>query len=135
MRLAELAIARNIVAESAGELGRDLMDDRVPAVRARLIDQRAYLRQRALSLGGATRLPGAEQGLGARQERVHLEQSAPAPAGLRQRLIRHLEGGPTVVATEHDLCQEANRPGRDSEADAALSSSGERASLGFLGRA
>ena len=115
-------MARNIVAERAGDLGRDLMDDRVPAVRARLIDQPEHLRESALSLGGATRPPGAEQGASARQERVHLEQSAPALAGLRQRLIGDLEGGPTVVATEHDLCQEANRPGRHSEADTVLSS-------------
>ena len=58
------------------------MNDGAPAMRAGLINQRADLYERALSLGGRVRLSTAEQSSGTDQERVHLEQSATILAGL-----------------------------------------------------
>src|SRR5207253_1642496 len=63
---------------------------------------------------------------------VRGEQSAPALPRFGQRLIGQLQRGPAVAATEHRLSQEAQGPGRDSKADAALSSDCQRAPFGVF---
>jgi hypothetical protein len=59
MRFTKLAIVHCLVTEQAGDLGRDLVDDGVPAVRIGLGDQCPRLREGALSLGDAAASLGA----------------------------------------------------------------------------
>jgi len=119
VRLAKVALTGRVVAEEAGKLRRDLVDDGRSAARLRLVDQRGRVCEGSLDLSRVTRILGAEEGSGARQERVHLEEAVAALRRVGQGLIRQLQGDPRIALTEPRLCQEARRPHCGSEADAA----------------
>ena len=130
----ELALTGRVVAEEEGELRRDLVNDGRSRARSDLVDQRGRFREGAPNLGCANRSLHAEQGSGACQERVHLEEAATALPRVGESLIRQPERGPRIALTECRLCQEAKRPRGESEADAALSTERQRTPLGLLGR-
>src|SRR5207249_3011765 len=93
----ELALTGPVVAEETGELRRDLVDDGRSRARSRLVDQRGRFGEGVFYLGGATRIPGAEEGSGARQERVHLEEAVATLPRFGQGLIGQVQRGPRIA--------------------------------------